>query len=193
MTSTASRNDRIATSVVRGIFIIASIGLLAVMSIRGQWEAQLRTFDAGTFISQLPNAPIWQSPPVPEYGHFTDMFDSLPSVQPDSSAIVVLFRWDWVAIELLLGQWLVTSSVGVLYVMTRGTNVDIFLHFVLYVAIGLTVGACACVGLWLVLGGWGPPAPLFFAICGLILGIVMGLCWLPKSPSPITTPTIATE
>lgn len=169
------------------------MGLLAVMSFRGQWEAQLRTSDAGTFISQLPNAPIWQPPPVPEYGHFTKLFDSLPNVQPDTAAIFVLFRWDWVAIELFLWLWLVTSAVGVLYVMTRGAYVDILLHFVLNIAIGLTVGACACVGLWLAFGGWGPPAPLFFATCGLILGIAIGLSRLPKSPSPSTSPTIATE
>jgi hypothetical protein len=127
-----------------------------------------------TYISHLPNSPVWNPPAVPTYGHFTQIFDSLPSQQPGSAAISIAARWDWMALEFLMQFWLLTSFIGVLYLITRHTHVDRLLHVVLHVAIGLTSGAGACIGLWPILGGWGPPAPLFFGISGLILGIALG-------------------
>ena len=58
--------------------------------------------------------------------------------------------------------------------MARGACVDRTLHFVFHVAAGLTFGAFLSVTLWLLFGSWGPPAPLFFAILGLTIGLVAG-------------------
>lgn len=193
-TTGASRNDRIATTVIRGMFVIGSVGLLVAVSLRGQWEARLRTTDAGTFISHLPTTPVWQPPAVPAYHHFTEIFDNLPAEQPNSSIIAIVTRWDWMALEVLLWFWLLASFIGVLYIMARGACVDTLLHFVLHLAIGLTLGAIACVGLWLMFGGWGPPAPLFFGTCGLILGIVLGVARLRQvNAAPTGAPGHATE
>jgi len=191
--STASRNDRIATSVVRILFAIALVATLVSVSLRGQWEARIRIKGAGTFITHLPNAPIWRAPATPDYEEFAKIFDALPVQQPVGSVISRVFRWDRVAIDLFLWCWLVTTFIGGLYMMTRGIYVDTLLHFVLYIAIGLTFGACACVGLWLIFGGWGAPAPLFFAICGLILGVIVGVRRLPVVVPPKPAPTNATE
>ncbi len=170
----ASQKHRVALAAVRGAFVVSIIGLLTAVSFRGQWEAQLRA-NGTTFISHLPDAPIWQPPVAPDYAHFTAISDTLPNQQPDASVISVVFKWHWVAIDFLLWFWGLVSATGVLYLLVRGAHDDPLLHFVLYTAVGLTAGGCTCIGLWIVLGGWGPPRPLFFAICGLLLGLVVGV------------------
>lgn len=37
---------------------------------------------------------------------------------------------------------------------------------------GAAMGLAACLALWLIFGGWGPPFPLVFAGLGFVLGIV---------------------
>jgi hypothetical protein len=52
---------------------------------------------------------------------------------------------------------------------------DLILHLALAAGIGLTAGAVACIGLWLMFGGWGPLQPEVFGGLGLVLGILGGL------------------
>ena len=89
-----SHSDRTAVSVIRSMFIAAIFGMLIATSFRGQWEAQLTTSNAGTFIENLPVNAIWKPPAVPDYKYFTETFNSLPNKQPDDSKIAIVFRWD---------------------------------------------------------------------------------------------------
>ena len=43
-----------------------------------------------------------------------------------------------------------------------------------WVAASIVGAAAACIVLWLLVGGWGPPSPLFFACIGLVVGIWLG-------------------
>jgi hypothetical protein len=40
---------------------------------------------------------------------------------------------------------------------------------------GVALGVATCLALWLILGGWGPPLPLFFVGLGLGLGVIVSL------------------
>jgi hypothetical protein len=78
-------------------------------------------------------------------------------------------------VDLLLHLWPVTVVGGLLYLAMRRKRRDLTLHLGLSAGIGLTASGAACLGLWLVFGGWGPPAPEFFGGLGFVLGIVGGL------------------
>jgi hypothetical protein len=71
-----------------------------------------------------------------------------------------VLKLDWMAVDLLLYLWLVTVVGGLLYLAVRGTRRDLVLHLGVSAEIGLTAGAAACIGLWLMFGGWGPPRQL---------------------------------
>jgi hypothetical protein len=86
-----------------------------------------------------------------------------------------ILKVDWMAADLLLYLWPVTVVGGVLYLAIRGRRRDVILHLGMCAGLGLTVGAVACIGLWLLFGGWGPPAPELFGGLGLVAGIVGGL------------------
>jgi len=75
----------------------------------------------------------------------------------------------------LLYLWPVTLAAGLLYLALRGKQRDPLLHIGLSAGFGLTFGAAACIGLYILYGGWGPPNPAFFGGAGLAVGICIGL------------------
>ncbi|HTU20910.1 MAG TPA: hypothetical protein VMG10_22855 [Gemmataceae bacterium] len=77
--------------------------------------------------------------------------------------------------DLLLYLWSVTAASGLLYLALRRERRDLILHLGLWAGIGLTAAATACIALWLMIGGWGPPAPEFFGGLGLVVGVIVGL------------------
>jgi CHASE2 domain-containing sensor protein len=78
------------------------------------------------------------------------------------------------AVDLLFYLWLVSVIGGLLYLAVRGERRDLVLHLALSAGMGLTASAAACIALWLLFGGWGPPAPEFFGGLGLVVGIIVG-------------------
>jgi hypothetical protein len=76
---------------------------------------------------------------------------------------------------LLFYLWPTTWLAGLLYLAIRGPRRDRILHISLFAAIGLTCGAFICCGMWLLLGGWGPPAPVIFGFMGILSGVLAGM------------------
>jgi hypothetical protein len=75
-----------------------------------------------------------------------------------------------------------------LYLAMRGERRDLTLHLALSAGIGLTAGAVACIGLWFLFGGWGPPAPEFFGGPGLVVGVVGGLASFKRDSAEPVAP-----
>jgi hypothetical protein len=112
------------------------------------------------------------------YGTFRKDFtgsEGFPAEGTPGLTIKRVLKVDWMAVDLLLYLWPVTVVGSLLYLAARGRRRDLVLHLGLSAGIGLTAGAVACVGFWLLFGGWGPPAPEFFGGLGLVGGIVGGL------------------
>lgn len=47
---------------------------------------------------------------------------------------------------------------------------------------GAVLGLAACLALWLIFGGWGPPFPLFVVSLGLVLGVIASFAKPAKRP-----------
>ena len=87
-------------------------------------------------------------------------------------------------VDLLLLVWPVTLGVGLLYLASRGPRRDPLLHLGLFAGVGLTAGAAASVGLWVVFGGWGPAAPEFWGSLGLLVGTTWGMVSFRRLAQP---------
>ena len=159
-------------TVLRISFILTTTVLLLVTLFRGQWEGHLK--HQGTFTVDLPRAPVWSAPGLPTYATFQSTFTDLPTQQPANSRIIRHLKWDWMFTDFALWFWGITAVVGILYVGIRGSNFDPFLHSVWHVGIGMTFAAFACLALWIVFGGWGPPSPVLFAVIGVVGGLLVG-------------------
>ena len=143
------------------------------------WEARY-TAGSGAYIIALPENAIWNPPPLPPYSKFAATFDSLPAAQPPNSRVYRLLKWDWMLLELLLYFLASFILIAPLYWLTCRSRPDPFLHVSSWVGIGMAGAVMVCFALWLAIGGWGPPPPLFFAIAGILAGAVAGLATIPK-------------
>lgn len=162
---------------LRWIFLAACFGSVVITVWNGRWEGRLSS-RYNTFIIDLGRAPVWAPPPVPPHARFREVFKDLevfPAQGTPGLTIQRVLKWDWMVVDLLLYLWLVTAASGLLYLALRGERRDRILHLGLWAGFGLTAGATACFGLWLMLGGWGPPDPEFFGGLGLVMGIIVGL------------------
>jgi hypothetical protein len=171
---------------LRWTFLLVCFGCVALVAWNGRWEGRL-TRTNFTWIVDLGRAPIWLPPPEPTYGTFQKDFkesEGFPSEGTPGLTIKRVLKVDWMAVDLLLYLWPVSVIAGGLYLATRGTKRDLVLHIGLSAGIGLTGGALTCVGLWLLFGGWGPPAPEFFGGLGLAAGMLAGLVSYRESLEP---------
>jgi hypothetical protein len=151
--------------------LLAASVLLVVA--RGSWEAHLRRGNQWTIID-LPTQPVWSPPPVPSYDTFRQELTQLPPDMPSDAVIVRVFRYDTAIGELIFFVAASAALCGLLYLLTRRGGRDALLHYALFIGIGFVSAAGACFGLWLLLGGWGPPSPLLFAFLGIAFGIYLG-------------------
>lgn len=143
----------------------------------GRWEGRL-VAGGVTWHLDLTNAPLWSPPPVPNYDAFQQHFSAaaeLPFEGTPGLSIDRALKFDWMLVELLLLIWPISVVLGLLYRAVRGERRDLILHLALAVGVGLTCGAAACMGLWFIGGGWGPPLPAAFGGMALILSLVIGL------------------
>lgn len=168
--------SRIAIALMRWCFLAAMVVLAVTVVTRGQWEGRLITEEQYTYIVTLPESPIWHPPAMPPFQLFADSFDDIPGAYQGSFKILLVFRWDLAAINFLIGLWPISAFFGIVYLGIRMDSgaFDYLLHYGSYLAGGLTCGASACVGSYLVWGGWGLPSPIPFAVCGITLGVVLG-------------------
>jgi hypothetical protein len=164
-------------NVLRWAFLVACFTCLVIVAWRGPWEGRL-TQANHTWIVDLGRAPVWTPPADSSYARFREVFEAsqgLPVEGGQGITIRRVLKMDWMATELFLYLWLVTLVSGLGYLAVRRERRSLILHLGLAVGIGLTVGAAGCIGLWLLIGGWGAPAPNFFGGLGLVLGVVVGL------------------
>jgi hypothetical protein len=162
---------------LRWIFLVACLGCVAIVTLNGRWEGRL-TLRNYTWIVDLDRAPVWAPPPDPPYAKFQKVFkesDDFPAGGTPGLTIHRVLKLDSLAVDLLLYLWPVTFFSGLLYLALRGERRDLILHCGLSAGIGLTAGAVVCIGLWLLLGGWGPPLPDCCGSLALFVGIFVGI------------------
>jgi hypothetical protein len=164
-------------NVFRWVFLVACLACIVNVSWNGRWEGRLKL--AGhTWIVDLGRSPVWDPPTEPPYAKFQEVFTLSKGFPVDGTQGTTINRalmLDWMAFDLLLYLWLITLAGGLGYLFVRKKRRSLILHLGLSVGIGLTASAVVCIGLWLLLGGWGPPVPEFFGGLGLVLGFVVGL------------------
>lgn len=172
---------------LRWVFLLCCLGCVFLVSFNGRWEGWLiRANDR--WIVDLSRAPIWAPPPEPVHATFQAVFNEseyFPAQGTPGLTIKRVLKVDWMAVDLLLYLWPVTVVGGLIYLATRERRRDLVLHLGMSAGFGLSSGAIACIGLWMLFGGWGPPAPGFFGGLGLVGGIVGGfLSYNPESGEP---------
>ena len=165
---------------LRIVFFCTLAGAALAAAWRAQWEAAV-SIDDRSWIIDLPRAPLWAGPAVPAYSAFAE-FPDLPPLRPAGATIQRSLRFDWMMQDFMLWLWGLCMGCGLLYLMLRDGRRDWILHEALAIGIGLTISAGACVGLWMVFGGWGPPAPLVFGITGLLAGLIVGAAKYESEP-----------
>jgi CHASE2 domain-containing sensor protein len=82
-----------------------------------------------------------------------------------------VFRADWTFLDFTLYLWAVAAVFGIIYLCIHRRPRDPILHVALCLGATLTVAALICFLLWLVVGGWGPPAPELFGGLAILLGL----------------------
>jgi hypothetical protein len=159
---------------LRTLFLAALMVCASLVSVRGRWEGGLH-LGGRTWYIDLDRRSIWNPPAVPTYGQFRSVFDDLPAETTPGLTITRALKWDWMLVDLLLWLWGVTAIFGILYPLARGRRRDPVLHGALCVGAGMTAAAAACFGLWLLIGGWGAPAPELFGLVGVVAGTLLAI------------------
>ena len=169
---------------LRLLFVTLLAASMLLVIARGSWEGHLVRGNH-TSIINLPSRPIWSPPAVPSYGIFRHTFTDLPSEPAYSPTIVRVFRYDTAMFEFVLFATASAAFCGLLYLLTRRGGRDALLHYSLFIPLGCAAAAAACVALWLLIGGWGPPLPLLFAFLGIGFGIYLGRRrWVSHEKNP---------
>ena len=157
---------------LRTLFIAAVVLCVGVVLILGQWEGRLRLGDHTWYID-LDRRPVWNPPDVPGYGQFRAVFADLPAEATPGLTITPGLKWEWMLVDCLMYLWAVTAGFGILYLVVRGRRRDPVLHGGLCVGGAMSAAAVGCFAFWLLLGGWGPPAPGLFGLLGVVAGILL--------------------
>jgi hypothetical protein len=162
------------------VLFLATVGLsLLALLLQARWEARLRS-EEQTWMIDLGQHPVWKPPDAPGYHQFRQHFESL-TIKPDAGTTIGrVFKLDWMLLDFLLCLWGVAAAFGAVYVFVRGRRRDLILHTALCLSAGVTASAAACLGLWLALGGWGPPAPEVFGLSGVALGGLLTIVTYPR-------------
>jgi hypothetical protein len=160
-------------SYLRIVFVALLSGSALLMLTRGSWEGHLVRGNHTSIIS-LSSRPVWSPPPVPSYETFRETFTDLPLERAPGTDIVRVFRYDAAVFGFLLLAVASAGLCGLLHLLTRRGGRDAIFHYALFIAIGFIAAAATCFVVWLVVGGWGPPFPLAFALLGIGFGIYLG-------------------
>lgn len=141
----------------------------------GIWDGRL--FDGGRTwtIELVDRAPIWKPPEPPKPAEFGEAFRVRPESMTEDMVIRTHLKWDFMLLDFFLWFLGVSLFFGVVSLSAPTGRHSISVHLIRWIAVALSGAAAACVVLWLVVGGWGPPEPLFFASGGVVAGIVLGI------------------
>ena len=159
----------------RGITIAfaAVVILVAIWTLsNGVWWGSLFNGNQ-TWLIDLPNQPVWSPPDPPGYAEFRRDFNHLPSEQSKGSTIGVELKWDFMLISFFLYLLAVTVLFAVVTLIGPVGQQSFGIYVIRSLALSLSGAAVACFVVWTLVGGWGPPSPLFFGIVGLVVGIWM--------------------
>jgi hypothetical protein len=151
--------------IVISLFLVSSLGWQVF---NGEWESKYITQDNHQFIIPLEASPVWKQPQAPSYQTFQQTFSD--NQIPTEGKITVIHKWDWWFTHLFI-IWLIGSLVLTPLVFTqlrKDRSIGIFLRL----GAGLIISSLLCLGIWMIFGGWGPPAPLFFSFLGLFGGAI---------------------
>jgi|GEM_PF-2251531 len=156
---------------------LAVVALLAPagwLSLHGRWESAytVRTpHGMRSYLLDIPNHALWNTPAYPTVAAFSAAFPDTETPFPVNGTVTGYHKWDWWLIDLLT-VWLVSFAFIVLVGLSFSFKTPAW-GALMRVGGGLYLGAGVCVVLWIIMGGWGPPAPL---ICG-VAGIIAGIGW----------------
>jgi hypothetical protein len=159
---------------LRTLFIAAVAVCATAVLERGRWEGRLRVGES-TWLIDLDRRPIWVPPDVPAYRQFQEVFEDLPGEATPGLTITRALMRDWMLVDFLLYLWGVAAALGILYLLARGRRRDPVLHGALCLGAAMTAAAAACFGLWLLVGGWGAPAPELFGLVGVAAGTLLAI------------------
>lgn len=145
--------------------------LLAACSL--PWQAALWDGTA-TYLIDLPRHPFWDPPSPPPLATFDREFSK--SFASGRGEISVYVRNDEAALQTILMILTACLACVPFYFGLRGRQgVDSLpLRVCSFAALGTAGGAAVCFVLWLIAGGWGPPAPVFFGGVGMVAGAIAG-------------------
>lgn len=161
---------------LRTIWFALLAAVVLWLSSRAPWLAELHHGGCG-YLLELGRAPVWNPPPEPSFARFAETFRQtleFPRFATVADDVRVAVMGDHFCGELLLGCSLPCALCGLWYWAVRGRRVDLVLHGALGVAVGVAAGAVGSIGLWFLLGGWGPPL-LQFGLSGFVLGGLTGV------------------
>ena len=163
----------------RLLFIIITlllVGTVSRKSFEGRWESCYST-PGGNYLMDLDSQPLWKRPNSPSFTEFTGHFSN--TSLPGSGEISVYHKWDLWLLDVLM-IWLIGSLV-ITPISLLASRKDPALGVFARVGAGLITSAITCFLLWLIFGGWGPPAPLFFAFIGLGAGGIWAAAYAKKA------------
>jgi hypothetical protein len=171
---------------LRLLLLAGCLGAIALSVATARWEGRLVRGNH-TWLIDLGRHPVWSPPSPPDYERFRQEFEQSEDFPPPHGcAIESSYRPAEVALEAVLYLWLVTGSCGLLYLGARGPRRDFVMHCAASVAAGLTAAVAACLALWCVAGGWGPPFPACFGVFGLVVGLARGIASFPgRGEAPV--------
>ena len=125
----------------------------------------------------LPTSPVWSSPNVPQVELFERTFEGFESSA--DAEVLVYHKWGWWMTELLF-KWLLAFLVivPVAFIFFRS---NVWMGVIARIGVGLIGGALSCLLFWVLIGGWGAPAPLFFGTVGILVGCVWAFAYRKAS------------
>ena len=153
------------------LFLASALLVCLLAFSRGRWEATLAA-GKSTWIIKLPRSPAWSPPAIPSRDAFTSTFTDVP---PSSSPVLLRFRLGSTFLDAARYLWAVTAAFGLVYILSRRSRRDRFLHAALCFGAAFTGAAIISIGLWIVFGGWGAPFPEFFAGLAIVIGLILSL------------------
>ncbi|MBS0209323.1 MAG: hypothetical protein JSS27_10240 [Planctomycetes bacterium] len=155
------------------LYLTATIAVIAWEASSVPWKAEC-VIDRHNLSMHLSPHPVWAPPRSPAYSEFQAAFHSLIEMPPNSTSISVRVLWGAAAIEVVLMFWVVSILVALVSFMENPRRIEFPVVFARSFALCLTFAAGSCFVLYVIVGGWGPPFPEFFAVCGLVAGAFFG-------------------
>src|ERR1700722_3563157 len=146
------------------------------------WEAVYEITangDGEQYLIVVPDKPLWSTPSPLSYADFSKQFSTDDTIKPGGRTSVRI-NWDWLLEGLFLNWLVIFVCYSLVYALGFRKSQSIAAAFFFRTGLGLVGSAVVCILLWLLFGGWGPPAPVFFGVIGVLIGSIIGFIHLRK-------------